>query len=408
MNTFRSIDELVKMFDRDKNLLKEMFAKRKSNSFRYDYAVELTDGRDERIRNLLDFNVIREAGDFLELEDVYLKFFEAILGVNEEINTSYIDECLQHIKENIDYYLKEDHDGRKNKYKNEVRQNLKTIGLTTVRNVLDLKRNMDHTYKNEPNYQIKKAKLERLCEKQQNISLLIRKCEDLIEEDVFFKVAMDIDLRKVVNEVKISLNDSSHSLIEIHRQIIHFLNLIDYQNLILEKVKKLKYLKDQFIIKEYTNIEQVVSGHTPIYADPQPRYPIRLSLNNLRTSTEALDCLKKLTSKRKQQNHILQNLAAPIDDDYLEGLVETDNTLNLQTIFDRYVQTKDSLFSFVMTYPYDRPLNLGEKLSIFCQMASQFAEYLQFTDQTQCSDEIEYPLIYAKRSTHVEILRNNL
>ena len=395
MNNFRSIDELVKMLDRDKNLLKEMFAKRKSNSFRYEYAVELADGRDERIRSLLDFGVIREADDNLEIEDVYLKFFEAVLGVNEEINTSYIDECLEHMKENIDYYLKENHEGRKSRYKNEVRQNLRTIGQTTVRNVLDLKRNMDHTYKNEPNYQIKKAKLERLSEKQQNISLLISKCEDLIEQDVFFRVAMDIDLRKVVNEVKILLNDSAHSLIEIHRQIIHFLNLIDYQNIIFEKVKKLKYLKEQFILKEYTDIEQVLSGHTPVYADPQPRYTIKISLEQLRTSPEALDSLKKLAARRQQQSQVVQNLAAPIDSAYLGEQSEADQTLNLQVLFDQFAATHDSLFDFVMAYPFDRPQTEGEKLSIFCQIASQFAEKLRFTQETQCRDQIEFPLIYA-------------
>ena len=36
MSTFRSIEELVKSLDREKELLKEMFAKRKSLSFRYD------------------------------------------------------------------------------------------------------------------------------------------------------------------------------------------------------------------------------------------------------------------------------------------------------------------------------------------------------------------------------------
>lgn len=45
MNTFRSIDELVKMFEREKVLLKEMFYKRKQLSFRYDYALELTEHR---------------------------------------------------------------------------------------------------------------------------------------------------------------------------------------------------------------------------------------------------------------------------------------------------------------------------------------------------------------------------
>lgn len=75
MNTFRSIDELVKMFEREKVLLKEMFYKRKQLSFRYDYALELTEYKEERIRFLIEYGVLRESGDFLEMEDLYLKFF---------------------------------------------------------------------------------------------------------------------------------------------------------------------------------------------------------------------------------------------------------------------------------------------------------------------------------------------
>ena len=43
MGTFRSIDELIRTLEREKILLKEMFAKRHSLQFRYDYALEMTE-----------------------------------------------------------------------------------------------------------------------------------------------------------------------------------------------------------------------------------------------------------------------------------------------------------------------------------------------------------------------------
>lgn len=261
MSTFRSIEELVKSLDREKELLKEMFAKRKSLSFRYDYALEMTEYKEERIRYLIDYGVIRDTGDFLEMEDIYLKFFEDVLEVNEEINVSFVQDYLTRLNENIDYYLKENNEQRKYNYQREVKRCLKNIALTTVRNVMDLKRNMDNTYKNEPNYKIKKIKLVRLDEKRNNIALLIRKSEELIDygQPVFFRVAMDVQMRNVVSDVKLQLNDSYHNLIEIQKQIIHYLNLIDYQNRIFEKVKKLKYLKDQFLLEEHTSIRSVAA-----------------------------------------------------------------------------------------------------------------------------------------------------
>ena len=62
MGTFRSIDELIRALDREKVLLKEMFQKRQSLQFRYDYALELTEYKEERIRFLIENGVIRRYG----------------------------------------------------------------------------------------------------------------------------------------------------------------------------------------------------------------------------------------------------------------------------------------------------------------------------------------------------------
>lgn len=78
MPAFRSIEELLKTLSREQRLLKELFAKRKILSFRYEDALALVEYREERIRKLIDSEVVRENGSFLELEDSYLQFFEQI------------------------------------------------------------------------------------------------------------------------------------------------------------------------------------------------------------------------------------------------------------------------------------------------------------------------------------------
>ena len=47
MNTFRNIDDLIRCLDREKKLLNELFIKRDALSFRYDYALEITDYRQQ-------------------------------------------------------------------------------------------------------------------------------------------------------------------------------------------------------------------------------------------------------------------------------------------------------------------------------------------------------------------------
>lgn len=396
MGTFHSIDELIRALDREKVLLKEMFAKRHSLQFRYSYAQELTEYRDERIRFLIENGVIRDTGDCLEMEDVYQKFFEDVLEVNEEINVSAVHDYISVLNENIEYYLNENNETRKYKYLREVRRCLKTIALATVRNVLDLKRNMDNTYKNEPNYAIKKKKLQRLSEKQQNISRLIRECEQVIDigQPVFFSVAMDAQMQGVVSDVRLQLNESYHNLLEVERQIIRYLNLIEYQNLLFEKVKRLKYLKDQFRLEEATDVRHVVSGCNAVWMEPQPKYYIKLSIDNLRTSDEALQCIRNLSDRwRRKRNHGVDNLAEPFDEGVLKGARQKLDTVNLQEIFNAFSASSTHLFSFVMNYQYDKKQTVEERLVYFCQLASQYVDRLKFVGNYKIADGVEFPLI---------------
>lgn len=398
MNTFRSIDELVKMLEREKLLLKEMFSKRKSSSFRYDYALELTEYKEERIRYLIEYGVIHDSGTFLELEDIYLKFFEEVLQVNEEINVSFVQEYLDNLNDNIEYYLKETNESRKYAYQREVKRCLKNIALTTVRNVLDLKRNLDNTYKNEPNYAIKIAKLKKLDEKRNNISLLITKSEEVIDfrQPTFFRVAMDVEMRAVVSDVKLQLNDSFHNLIEIEKQIIHYLNLIVYQNRIFEKVRKLKYLRDQLLLEEQSNIREVVAGKNPLWMEPQTAYRIKLSIDYLRNSEMALSLLGKVLARRVACPGGPRNTAEAIPEVFLQELRESFETVNLQEIFNAFTASGTHLFRFVMDYRYERKVSDAERLLHFCQLASQYAEDLQFVDRYEMTAEVIYPLIYAR------------
>jgi len=175
---------------REQKLISEIFEKRKLLSYRYNDALEVVDFDEDKLHILLEFNVLRQNGVFLELDDQFLQFFEQILEVNEEINVFFINENLQSIHQNIIYYLQENSEPRRYNYLRQIKNALRKIGLIAIRNVVDLKRNIDNTFKNEPNYKIKKSKLEHLDVKRNDISTLINLADALISEirnRLFFK-----------------------------------------------------------------------------------------------------------------------------------------------------------------------------------------------------------------------------
>jgi hypothetical protein len=151
MKTFNNIKELVSTLNREEKLLSEMFTKRKTLNYKKIYALELVDFDEERIEKLIQFSVIRENGGFLEIDDTFLEFFEQILDVNEEINLSYINDNIKNIKENINYYLNENNENRKYSYLRFIKKTFRKIGIITLKSVVDLRRNIENTFKNEPN-----------------------------------------------------------------------------------------------------------------------------------------------------------------------------------------------------------------------------------------------------------------
>ena len=398
MNTFRNIDDLIRCLEREKKLLHELFIKRDTLSFRYDYALEITDYKAERIRYLIENEVIRESGDYLEMEDIYVQFFEEVLQINEEINISSVNDYISHLKDNITYWVSSSTEKDKIKYYNEVRRALKRIALTTEKNVIDLKRNIDRTYKNEPDYKIKKKKLENLDMKRMGISSLIDNAERVIDtEETFFTVAMDNQLKSLVNDVKLQMNDSYHNLIEIERQIIKYLNLIERQSLILEKARRLKYLRDQLILEDKTNISSVASSLNPVMFEPEIRtLNRRLSLEKMQDDDDLLDIILKVRKELKTRTSLRSRLAEEIPDSYFADESRVSDSVNLKTIFNAFSAAGHNLFKFVYDYEYHNNVADNDKVIYFCQIASLFSQNLEFTGTYETLGDIEYPIVNIK------------
>ena len=134
MNAFRDIDALLRMIAREKEILKFLFTGRKAPTLRQEEALENFLDRDERQMGLLlEHGVVRLAEGFLVLEDSYLRFFEEVLEVNEEINVASVKQHIDALCENIDLWLTAGTEVQKGRFMAEVTHILRNIGLSTQR-----------------------------------------------------------------------------------------------------------------------------------------------------------------------------------------------------------------------------------------------------------------------------------
>ena len=396
---FHSLEELIRALDRERKLLYALFQDRKRLSFRYNLAKELATKKDESLEFLRRFGIIHENGDFVELEDVYLKFFEEVLEVNEEINVASVKESIGSLNAAIDYYQSEKNATRKWGYLKDVKRILRNIALTTLRNVIDLKRNIDNTYKNEPTFVVKKKKLVHLDEKRKDIAALINECEMVIDKKqaTFFLVAMDVELKDTVTDVKLQLKEVYHNLLELDRQIINYLNLIEYQNRLFEKVQKLKYLRDQMLLETNTDIKAKMDARNPVWMEPRPRYTLKVSLSMLRTTDTGLKILQAVAKGKSNDRLRKGNLAEPLTKEELTEQQKVLQTVDVREVKTAFMASGDNLFHFVMNYSgYRKQMADEEKLVLFCQIAAQYHDELVIREEYGRHGNIEFPFIYPK------------
>ncbi len=398
MNHFNSIRELLNTLSRGNKILAEMFEKRKL-LYKYDYALDILDGdKDNVVKLLLSKNIIRQNGNLLELDDQFLKFFEEILEVNEEINTSYIHESIRQVKdEYMLYYLQATSDSERFKYLKDVKSALRKIGRTTMRNIVDLNRNIENAFKTEPNYKTKLSKLENHKLKLEAIQQIIVQTEKLLNEDelTFFKTATDEELKHIKTELILNLTESRQNLIETRKQIIEYINQIKYQSKFIEKLKQLKYLRDQFEIKHKTNINEVLSNTHSLAFEMKPFYSLKLSLENLQRD-DIYQLIKKISSKYKSGINTKKLAAENLSSEELKSETEKEIHINLHELKKNFATSGKHLFDYIYEYQFPREVSFAERVTIYCQMISIFEEEFEVSENFEKQDNIEFALVYPK------------
>lgn len=373
-----------------------MFEKRKS-VYRYEYAVELMDHQEDVIKLLLGKDIIIQNGSTLELNDQFLDFFADILEVNEEINLSYINEHIQQIKEYATYYLQSNTESERYKYLKNVKSILQKIGRSTLRNIVDLNRNIDNAFKTEPNYKIKLTKLENHKHKLEAIQSLIEQTELLLKEDelTFFKLATDENLKEIRTQLVLDLTESRQNLIETRQQIIEYINQIKYQSKFIEKLKQLKYLRDQFEIKHKTNIQYILSENNALVFENKPSYRLKLSLENLQKD-EYYELIKKVRKRYKSTVNPESNAAGRLSKDDLQAQTEQEQFIDLYKIRNDFKRSGQELFTFLLHYDFVQKVAFEQLVTIYCQLISTFEDELEFSDNYLQFNNIEYAEVYPK------------
>lgn len=400
---FRDLPELIRWLNNGKKLLTDMFNKRKTVLIHYNEAVEMLDGNETCVQYLINHGVIvhNPTSSELELDEAYQTFFENTLGTNEEINVASVQQYIKALQLNIQSYLATSNAHTKLLYLRDIRHNFRSIAQIARKNVIDLRNKIDSTYKQTEDIKLKKIHLDSYNESRNQIITLIDDTFKIMKsENLFFYKASDDDTKQTIKDVEASLIETRNGLTSLSDIIIDYLNRFEYQDAIIKKIRRLKYLSDQQLLRESTNISEIIHKDKSIWWEKDKRYSTLVSLDFLRNEDKALKILSDVRQGLSGGYAIKPKIAGPMSVSYTQPRISKQYLLNHQKLINIFLSQSTDLFTFIFNYPYKKELTEEEKLVLFLQLASQYNKCIRysgkFNKHPSMNQNIKFPVIYPR------------
>lgn len=344
------------------------------------------DMSDEKLEKLVLYEIIHENNNVIGLDDRIMTFIEEFLEIGE-VTTSFINDNIQSLNENLKYYRIDSN----SKFLRNIKRSLKKISSTTSREVMKLHKNIDDTYKNQGNYHIKLQELDKYKAKRDDIINLIKESEQIVfEAQGFFNTIIDAELNSIVLDLRYTLVRNRDYLNEIQSQIIDYINRIQHQAAIYKKIQRLKELKDHEELKYKTNYIDVVTSARALAFQRKNLLKSRLSLDFLH-SDRGHDIVRKVATKLDLLRRSSRMPAGKMVEGFDKSVLEESTSLNIEGLVDKFMISDMDLFQFILNYKFPKTvgdLSLEKRISLYVGISIDYDNKLLFSGKLGNMDYI--------------------
>ena len=202
-------------------------------------------------------------------------------------------------------------------------------------------------------------------------------------------------MAKTCSDVKHDFVEAYHALMEIDRQIIVYINQIEQQNQLYKKIRKLKYLQDQLLIKTGTNLVQVFEDKNPLWMESRQYSRIRLSLEMLRENEQIVKIMRRI-AEHNGLRKTARTEAEPLTDEDLQAHLLRLKDVDPTEVWNAFSASSYNLFDFILRYDYKTKRDIEDYAALFCQLVILHPDGCKMTGKYAIYKDIEYPIIYAK------------
>lgn len=394
-----TISDFIEILHKNRQILETLFQRRQKSVY-IEQLLPLMNYDNEKIDFLVENEILIKIGNTIVINDIIKDFFEKFTNAAEEINNEYTEGLLKDLKAKIEIFNEQRSIDKKDEYLLKIKTDLRKIGQNIHSNVNQIRKNIHDAYITEKNIKIRKIILDENDRKAHQIEKLISTIQEFIksnEWEFFRKNAEDNTLEYIVTNLFKSINIAWRNLTDIIQKIIDFHNQIRLQTETFKKLQRIKQLKDNGTIKEYTNIESLIQKENALIYNEQQRFNYNISIPLLQ-SDEGYYLIEKVRAKIKENKTTIKpKIADEVSELNVEKQEQNQLSVNLLKLKQQFASGSGELFDFIDNYEFEQNISFEEKVTLFCKMASLYNTEFDHTGEFKVVNEIEYAVIQSNK-----------
>ncbi|MGM0518304.1 MAG: hypothetical protein ACQERD_01525 [Campylobacterota bacterium] len=236
----------------------------------------------EKLAILENFEIIEKIDEKIFLDNRVINFLENYLNIDENIEVSVIFEKLENLKHKIDIVI--EYKQKQNSIIPQIRRELKKCDFILTQNLFKLRIHIDRVYKNIDKFSLKLKELKFYEKKLKELTTALKEFDKFLHlYHSRLSLFYNSELNNVLKTIKTNFIQINKSLIPLTQDVCEYINKAISKNIFIEKITKLKELKDNLTIKEIFDFVNINNLHLAFKFSNQNLIEFLLSNNELKT-----------------------------------------------------------------------------------------------------------------------------
>ncbi|QOY52199.1 hypothetical protein [Candidatus Sulfurimonas baltica] len=337
----------------------------------------------EKLEILVNFEIIELVQDKIFLDGRVINFLENYLDIDENIEVSLISEKINTLKHKLD--ILSEYKNRQNEIIPQIRRELKKIDFILLQNLLKLRIHIDRVYKNvfEFSLKIKELKYYKIKLDEFNSALVGFEKFLFLHQSIMHSF-YNSELNSILELLQNNRVELNRSLIPLTQDVIEYINKAEKKNIFIEKISKIKELKDSLELKNSTNILELISKFD--IQEKQIQIKSRLDDEILR-SEQLKPLLERLSSSASVKTKTATNVK--IFNKKVEKEFVNIYSLNLE-----FRASNQNLIEFLLSNNKltNKPIN--EISEIYCKLILLYEDIYKIQNENFNYEDMSFKKVY--------------